>query len=89
VILHEMHNVPYAGHPGYQKIVAVFKSHYFWPGMKKDIAEYIARCIECQKVKVDHRHPTGLLQPLPIPEWKWEVVTMDFITRIAQNQQAT
>jgi hypothetical protein len=47
--------------------------------MKKDIVEYIARCMECQKVKAEHRHPGGLLQPLPIPEWKWEVATMDFI----------
>jgi hypothetical protein len=36
--------------------------------------------MECQKVKAKHRHPAGLLQPLPIPEWKWEVVAMDFIT---------
>jgi hypothetical protein len=80
MIFHEMHTVPYAGHPGYQKTVATIKSHYFWPGMKREIAEYIARCMECKKVKVENRHPTGLLQPLPIPEWKWEVVTMDFIT---------
>jgi hypothetical protein len=38
MILHEMHNVPYAGHPRYQKTMAAVKSHYFWPGMKKDIA---------------------------------------------------
>jgi hypothetical protein len=62
--------VPYSGQPGYQKIVAVVKSHYFWPGMKREITEYIARCMECQKVKAEHRHPAGLLQPLPIPEWK-------------------
>jgi hypothetical protein len=62
MILKEMHNVPYVGHPGYQKTVATIKSHYFWPGMKKEIAEYIAKCMECQKVKVEHRHPTGLLQ---------------------------
>jgi hypothetical protein len=80
MILQEMHNVPYAGHPGYQKIVAAVKIHYFWLGMKREIVEYIARCMECQKVKAEHRHPTRLLQPLPIPEWKWEVVTMDFIT---------
>ena len=48
--------------------------------MNKEIAEYIARCMECHKVKDENRHPTGLLQPLPIPKWKWEVVTMDFIT---------
>ena len=70
MILHEMHNVPYAGNPGYQKIVAAVKSHYLWPGMKKEIGEYIARCIECQKVKAEHRHLARLLQPLLIPEWK-------------------
>jgi hypothetical protein len=79
-ILKEMHNVAYAGHPGYQKTMAAVKSHYFWPGLKKEIVEYISRCMECQKVKAEHRHPTGLLQPLPIPEWKWDVITMDFIT---------
>jgi hypothetical protein len=46
MILHEMHNVPYAEHPGYQKTMAAVKSHYFWPGMKKEIVEYIARCME-------------------------------------------
>jgi hypothetical protein len=79
VILREMHNVPYVGHPGYQKTVAVVKSYYFWPSMKKDIVEYIAKCMECQKVKADHRHAVGLLQPFPIPVWKWEVVKMDFM----------
>jgi hypothetical protein len=74
-----MHNAPYARHPGYQKTVAAVKSQYFWLGMKREIAEYIARCMECQRVKTKHRHPAGLLQPLPIPEWKWEVVIMNFI----------
>jgi hypothetical protein len=80
MILNEIHNVPYDGHPGYQKTMATVNSHYFWPGMKNEIIEYIARCMECQKVKAEHRHPVGLLQPLPILEWKWEMVTMDFIT---------
>jgi hypothetical protein len=79
MILHVMHNVPYAGHLGYQKTLVVIKSHYFWPGMKKEIVEYIDRCMECQKVKAENRHPLGLLQPLTISEWMWEVVTMDFI----------
>jgi hypothetical protein len=79
-ILKEMHNVPYVGHPRYQKIVSTVKSQYYWPNMKRDIVGYIAKCLECQKVKAEHKHPVGLLQPLPIPEWKWEVVTMDFIT---------
>jgi hypothetical protein len=45
-ILREMHNLPYVGHPGYQKTVAAVRSHYFWPGMKKEIDEYITRCME-------------------------------------------
>jgi hypothetical protein len=48
--------------------------------LKKDIAEYLAKCIELKQVKAEHRHPTRLLQPLPIPEWKWETISMDFIT---------
>ena len=55
--------------------------------MKREIAEYIARCMECHKVKSENRHPTRLLQPLPIPEWKWEVVTMDFITGLPRTRK--
>jgi hypothetical protein len=86
-ILKKMHNVAYVGHPRYQKTVAAVKIHYFWPGFNKEIIEYIARCMECQKVKVEHRHPAGLLQPLPIPEWKWDVVTMDFITGLPRTSK--
>jgi hypothetical protein len=86
-IVKEMHNVAYAGHPRYQKTVVAVKSPYFWPVLKKEIDEYIAICMECQKVKAEHRHPTRLLQPLPIPEWKWDVVTMDFITRLPRTSK--
>jgi hypothetical protein len=85
LVLKEMHNVPYTGHPGYQKTITVVRGQYFWPGMKRDVTDYLARCMECQKVKVEHRHPTGLLQPFPIPEWKWEVVTIDFITKFPRT----
>ena len=53
--------------------------------MKRDIAYYIARCMECQKLKVEHRHPIGLLQLLPIPQWKWEVMIIDFITKFTKT----
>jgi len=82
-----MHNVPYVGHPRYQKIISVVKSQYYWPGMKREIADFISKCLECQRVMAEHRHPAGLLQPLPIPEWKWEVVTMDFITGLARTRK--
>jgi hypothetical protein len=86
-ILHEMHNVPYAGHPGYPKTAAAVKIHYFWSSMKKDIYEYITICMEYQKVKSEHIHLAGLLQPLPILEWKWEVMTMDFITVLPRTDK--
>jgi hypothetical protein len=89
MILKKMNNVPYAGHPGYHKIVATIKSHYFWPCMNKEIAEYITRRMECQKVKDEHRNLVGLLQPFTIPDWKWEVVTMNFITRLPRTWKST
>ena len=76
-----------ARHPGYQKTIVAVKSQYYCPGMKKEVAYFIAKCLECQKVKAKHRHPVGLLQPLPISEWKWEVVTMDFITKLPRTNK--
>jgi hypothetical protein len=61
LILREIHNVPNVGHPGYQKTIAAVKSQYYWLGMKKEVVDFIAKCLECQKVKVEHRHPTGFL----------------------------
>ena len=79
-ILDELHKRPYSGHPGYQKMITATRKQFYWPELKKDIVEYLSKCIECQQVKAEHRHPAGLLQPLPIPEWKWETISMDFIT---------
>ena len=76
----EIHQAPYSGHPGYQKTIVTTRKQYFWLGMKKDMAEYISRCMKCQQVKVEHQHPTGLLHHFPIPEWKWEMISMDFTT---------
>ena len=56
-----MHNVPYARHPGYQKTIAAFKNQYYWPSMKKEVVDFIAKCLECQKVKDENRHPTSLI----------------------------
>ena len=54
--------------------------------MKTELAEYIARCFECQQVKTEHQHLAGLLQPLPIPSQKWEIISLDFITGLPRNQ---
>ena len=50
-----------------KKTITMLRKEYFWPNMKTEVAEYIARCLECQQVKTKHQHPAGLLQPLPIP----------------------
>ena len=60
---------------------------YFWLNMKNKVAEYIAMCIECQQVKAEHQHPVGVLQPLPIPDWKWEIIILEFITGLPKNQK--
>ena len=54
--------------------------------MKTELVEYIARCFQCQQVKTEHQHPAGLLQPLPIPSWKWEIISLDFVTGLPKNQ---
>jgi hypothetical protein len=79
LILSEAHRAVYMAHPGVTKMKANLKPLFFWKGMKEDIVSYVARCLECEQVKVEHRHPTRLLQPHAIPELKWEVISMDFI----------
>ena len=80
MVMDEIHQAPYSGHPRYQKTIAIARKQYICARMQNDMAEYISRCMKFQHVKVEHQHPAGLLQPLPIPEWKWEVISMDFIT---------
>jgi hypothetical protein len=53
-IMDELHKRPYIGHPGYQKMITTTRKQFYWPGLKKDIANYLAKCLECQQVKVEH-----------------------------------
>jgi hypothetical protein len=78
-ILREAHESAYSIHPGGNKMYHDLKATYWWYGMKRDIAEYVALCDTCQRVKVEHQRPAGLLQPLQVPEWKWEEIVIDFI----------
>ena len=75
LILDKIHKTPYSSHPSYQKTITMLRKQYFWPSMNTELAEYIARCFECQQVKNEHQHPAGLLHPLPIPSWKWEIIS--------------
>ncbi|KAL2226383.1 UNVERIFIED_CONTAM: Transposon Ty3-I Gag-Pol polyprotein, partial [Sesamum indicum] len=78
-IMHEAHYAPYAMHPGSTKMYRDLRPYYWWPTMKKNVAEFVAKCLTCQQVKAEHQAPAGKLHPLTIPEWKWEKITMDFV----------
>ena len=79
IVMDEIHQAPYSSHPRDQKTIATARKQYFWPGMKKDNAKYISKCMKFQHVKVEHQHLAGLLKPFPVLEWKCEVISMDFI----------
>jgi hypothetical protein len=79
-ILDEAHKSKLSIHPGMTKMYQDLKQNFWWPGMKKQVAEYVASCLTCQKAKIEHQRPAGKLQPLEVPEWKWTSITMDFIT---------
>ncbi|WVZ76845.1 hypothetical protein U9M48_024772 [Paspalum notatum var. saurae] len=79
LILSEAHDTAYSIHPGSTKMYHDLKERFWWYGMKRAVAEYVAVCDTCQRVKAEHQRPAGLLQPLKIPEWKWEEISMDFI----------
>ncbi|KAK8510296.1 hypothetical protein V6N12_073367 [Hibiscus sabdariffa] len=79
-ILTEAHSSPFSMHPGSTKMYRDLKDEYYWVGLKKDVAEFVSKCMVCQRVKAEHQFPSRLLQPLKIPEWKWERITMDFVT---------
>jgi hypothetical protein len=87
IILDEVHKKPYFGHPGYHKTITTLRKLFFWPNMKGETTKYLARCQDCQQVKAKHQHPTSLLQPLPVPEWKWETISLDFITGFTKTQK--
>ncbi|GKF27663.1 putative reverse transcriptase domain-containing protein, partial [Tanacetum coccineum] len=75
------HKSKYSVHLGADKMYYDLRDRYWWPRMKKDIAEYVSKCLTCLKVKAKHQRPSGLLQQLEIPIWKWEGIAMDFVTK--------
>ena len=88
-IMEEAHSSAYAMHPGSTKMYRTLKEHYWWNGMKKEIANFVSRCLTCQQVKAEHQRPAGKIQLLPIPVWKCEKITMDFFYRSSTYLEAT
>nr|GEZ41313.1 hypothetical protein [Tanacetum cinerariifolium] len=77
----------YSIHLDFKKMYQDMKKLYWWPNMKADIATYVSKCLACVKVKAEHQRPSGLLVQPAIPEWKWDNITMDFITKLPKSSQ--
>nr|GEU32675.1 putative reverse transcriptase domain-containing protein [Tanacetum cinerariifolium] len=85
LIMDEAHKSKYSIHPGVDKMYYDLRDRYWWPGINKDIAVYVSRCLTCLKVKAEHQSPSGLLQQPKIPEWKWKRIAMDFVTKLPRT----
>ncbi|KAA3484375.1 DNA/RNA polymerases superfamily protein [Gossypium australe] len=82
LILNKANNSRLSVHLGSTKMYYDLKQHYGWSGMKIDISDFVSKCLVCQQVNVVHQVPSGLLQPIMIPKWKWDKVTMNFVSRL-------
>lgn len=79
LIMTEAHHAPYSAHPGVKKMHTDLRQIYHWAGMKCEIADFVSKCLEYQQMKVEHQHLVGLLQPKLMSDWKWDIISMDFI----------
>ncbi|GJV96861.1 putative reverse transcriptase domain-containing protein [Tanacetum coccineum] len=86
LIMNEAHTLKYSVHPRADKMYYDLQDLYWLPGMKKDIAMYVSKCLTCSKVKAKHQKPSRLLQKPEIPEWKWENITMDFMNKLTRTR---
>jgi transposase InsO family protein len=78
-LLKEVHDAPTGGHLGVYKTHRKLAQHYYWPGMRKDVQDYVYSCVACSQNKHRNQPPAGLLQPLPIPTDRWQVWSMDLV----------
>ena len=81
----EAHFSAYSIHPGSTKLYNDLKDTYWWNGMKRDIADFVSKCLTCQQVKLEHQRPSRLLQQLPILEWKWDMIAMNFVSGLPRT----
>nr|GFC55756.1 retrotransposable element Tf2 [Tanacetum cinerariifolium] len=86
-LLIEAHSSPFSVHPGSTKMYHDLKQHFWWSGMKRDVATFVSRCLICQQVKIEHQWASDLLQPLDIPVWKWDEISMDFVIGLPRTQR--
>ena len=86
-ILDEAHLSKFSIHPGSTKMYQNLRQNYWWTRMKREIAKYVSECDICQRIKASHLKVAGTLQPLSIPSWKWEDISMDFIVGLPNTSQ--
>jgi hypothetical protein len=86
-ILNEAHLSKFSIHPSSTKMYQDLRRNFWWTRMKREIAKYVSECDTCQRVKASHLRVSGTLQPLPIPSWKWEDISMDFIVGLPNTSQ--
>jgi hypothetical protein len=79
IILDEAHKSKFSIHPDSTKMYRDLRQNFWWSNMKVDIAKYVAECDTCHRIKASHLKSAGVLQPLSIPMWKWDDISMDFI----------
>ncbi|GJY96686.1 retrotransposon protein, putative, ty3-gypsy subclass [Tanacetum coccineum] len=82
-ILTEAHSSPFSIHPGSTKMYRDLKQNLWWNAMKHDVAKFVVKCLTCQQVKIKHQCASGLHWPLDIPTWKWDQISMDFVTGLS------
>nr|GEY61457.1 reverse transcriptase domain-containing protein [Tanacetum cinerariifolium] len=85
LIMHESHKSKYSIYPGFDNMYQDLKKLYWWPNMKAIIAEYVKKCLTCSGVKAECEKPIGLLIQPDILTWKWEIITMDFVTKLPRT----
>ena len=84
-IIEEENNYKYSIHPGYTSMYHNVRQVYLWKVMKEGIAEFVDKCLNCQKVRMEHKGPGGLAQNINIQEQKWEMINMDFIMGVPRS----
>ncbi|GKF11352.1 putative reverse transcriptase domain-containing protein [Tanacetum coccineum] len=87
VIIYESHKSKYSIHLGSDKMYQDMKKLYWWPNMKADIATYVSKCLTCVRVKAEHQRPSSLLVQPEIPQWKWDNIIIDFVTKLPKSPQ--
>ncbi|GKD67155.1 putative reverse transcriptase domain-containing protein [Tanacetum coccineum] len=87
VIMHESYKSKYSIYPGFDKMYQDIKKLYWWPNMNANIATCVSKCLTRAKVKAEHQRPSGLLVQPDIPQWKWDNITIDFVTKLPKSLQ--